>query len=64
MAGLAWLLAIAVLLGYEAFALATGRKTLSRQMVEWTRAWPLLPYLWGVVTGGLAVHFFWPWCPK
>ena len=64
MAALAWLGAIALLLGYEAYALATGRTTLSRQMVAWTRAWPLLPFLGGLVAGGLAVHFWWPWCPQ
>jgi hypothetical protein len=63
MAALAWLTAAIVLLGYEFFALNTGRKTLSRQMWEWTCAWPLMPFLWGLVTGGLAVHFFWRWCP-
>ena len=64
MASLAWLLAVIVLLGYEAFALKTGRRTLSRQMWIWTQAWPLMPFLWGLVTGGLAVHFFWHWCPQ
>jgi len=64
MASIAWLIAVAVLLGYEAFALATDRRTLSRQMWIWTQAWPLMPFLWGLVTGGLAVHFFWHWCPK
>jgi hypothetical protein len=63
MAALAWIVAVAVLLGYEWYAVATGRKTLSRQMVDWTRAWPLLPVVFGAVAGGLAVHFFWPWCP-
>jgi threonine/homoserine/homoserine lactone efflux protein len=63
MAALAWILAAMLLLAYEFFALATGRKTLSRQMWEWSQAWPLLPWLVGVVMGGLAVHFFWHWCP-
>jgi hypothetical protein len=63
MAALAWLVAVIVLLGYEFWAIRTGRRTLSSQMVEWTRTWPLMPYIWGVVTGGLAVHFFWHWCP-
>jgi hypothetical protein len=63
MAALAWVLAIALLLGYEWFALATGRKTLSRQMTDWSQGWPLVPWLVGVVMGGLAVHFFWHWCP-
>ena len=63
LAALAWVTAVAILLGYEWFALATGRKTLSRQVFDWTQAWGLFPWLAGVVCGGLAVHFFWHWCP-
>lgn len=59
-----WLIAAAFLLLYEAWALRSGRRTLSRMMWEATRAWPLLPWLVGVVCGGLAVHFWWPWCPS
>lgn len=64
MAALAWIACIIILLGYEFFALTTGRRTLSRQMWLWSEAWPLMPWLMGVVMGGLAVHFYWHWCPK
>ena len=59
-----WLIAVGFLLAYEGYALATGKRTLSRMMYDASKAWPLLPYVWGVVTGGLAVHFWWNWCPK
>jgi hypothetical protein len=58
-----WLVAAAWLLGIEWWLLATGRPTLSRRMVLASRAWPLMPWVMGVVVGGLAVHFWWPWCP-
>ena len=54
----------ALLLGVEAFALITGRLTLSRFVWETSEAWPLFIYLMGFVNGGLAVHFFWHWDPK
>ncbi len=61
-----WLLAVIGLLAYQAFALATGRRTLSRMAIEASRVWPLLPFVAGLVVGGLGVHFWWPWpgiCP-
>ena len=32
----------------------------------WTigQKWPLSLVLWGMVVGGLSVHFFWNWNPK
>jgi hypothetical protein len=58
-----WLVAVAFLLVYEAWALRTGRRTLSRMVWNATVAWPLVPFVAGVVCGGLAVHFWWHWCP-
>ena len=58
-----WLLAVALLLGYEAFALWTGRRLLSHMVVYASRRWPPLPFVVGLVVGGLAVHFWWPFCP-
>lgn len=53
-----------VLLALEAFALLTGRLTLSRFVFEISEAWPLFVFLCGFVTGGLAVHFWWYWDPR
>jgi hypothetical protein len=59
-----WLLAmIASFAAFEGFALATDRTTLSRFVVNATRAWPPIPFVFGLIVGGLATHFFWHWCP-
>lgn len=57
---LAVIAAFAVMEGY---ALRTNRTTLSRYVWKASQAWPLLPFVVGVVVGGLAVHFWWHWCP-
>lgn len=44
---------------FEAIALSTNRTTLSRYVWNLTAAWPPFGWVAGVVTGGLAVHFFW-----
>ena len=43
----------------EIYALKTGRETLSRYVWNLTAVFPLLPFIVGLVVGGLAVHFFW-----
>lgn len=58
------ILIVVVLLGLEAFALLTGRTTLSRFVWEISEAWPLFIFLAGFACGGLAVHFWWHWTPK
>jgi len=56
----AWITAIAVsFAGLEAWALVQGRPTLSRSVWIWSKAFPLLPFLAGLLAGGLAVHFWW-----
>jgi len=60
---LAWAFVALFLLAYEAWALATGGETLSRAMWEMTQAFGVLPFILGVVIGGLAVHFWWRWDP-
>lgn len=60
---IAWILALAFLATYEAWALATGHQSLSRAMWTLTSAWPPLIFLEGMVVGGLAVHFWWRWDP-
>lgn len=44
----------------DMWAYYTGyQKTLSRKIVEWTKTWPLLPFVMGLAIGILAGHF-WP----
>ncbi len=60
----AWLTAFAF---FEARALRhpenANRVTLSRYVWTIGQKWPLSLVLWGLVIGGLSVHFFWNWCP-
>jgi hypothetical protein len=37
--------------------------TLSRAIYTIGSQWPLSIFIMGQFTGGLAVHFFWHWCP-
>ena len=61
---LGWLLAIAVSFAViEGVAIAHGKTTLSRFTVTCTAAFPPLIWTIGVICGGLAVHFWWHWCP-
>jgi len=59
---LTFLLAVVILLSYEFWAIETGHPTISRQVRTAAQAFGLLPFLVGLVCGGLAVHFFWIWC--
>jgi H+/Cl- antiporter ClcA len=55
-----WLLAIAVsFAAFEGYALATGRKTLSRWTWDLSKAWPPYPCFVGLIVGFLACHFWW-----
>lgn len=59
-----WLLALIVSFAvFEGYALKNGRTTLSRYTWNAFVAWPPLAAVFGMVFGGLAVHFFWHWCP-
>jgi hypothetical protein len=61
---LAWLLVIGASFAViEGIAIARGTTTLSRFTVTCTAAFPPLIWIIGVVCGGLAVHFWWHWCP-
>ena len=55
-----WIVMFAVI---EGVALAWGDTTLSRFVWEVSQQWPLVPVLYGMVLGGLAVHFWWHWSP-
>lgn len=59
-----WLLAIVISFGLiEGLAIAWGDTTLSRYVWEISLKWPLIMVLYGMVAGGLAVHFWWHWSP-
>lgn len=61
---LAWILLLIVSFAIiEGIAIARGKTTLSRFTMVCTTAFPPLIYLLGVLSGGLAVHFWWHWCP-
>jgi hypothetical protein len=57
--------ALAFFAYFEARALrhADRQNTLSRWVYDMGRTWPLSIWLMGMLCGGLAVHFFWHWCP-
>ena len=44
---------------FEGYALKTGKKTLSEVVWHLAKAWPPFIYLFGMVCGALAAHFFW-----
>lgn len=58
-----WASVVAILLGYEFYALATNHQTLSRAMYDATTAWPPLIFLIGFAIGMLVSHFWWRWNP-
>lgn len=62
---LATLAAIAFFAIFEARALRypDRQNTLSRWVYDIGARWPLSIWLMGAFAGGLAVHFFWHWCP-
>jgi hypothetical protein len=43
----------------ESYALINNKPTLSRTIWTWSKNFPLLPFLAGLLAGGLAVHFWW-----
>ena len=48
---------------FEASALNNDGLTLSRLIYDANQAWPLVSVIFGMIVGGLAVHFFWNWDP-
>jgi hypothetical protein len=60
--GASWVIGFAVL---EALAVVEGDNgvTLSRLIAETAMRWPMLTFLLGQLSGGLAVHLFWHWDP-
>ena len=61
-----WLLVIVIsFTALEAYAFKHPERenTLSRFVWSVGQKWPLSLVLWGMLIGGLSVHFFWNWCP-
>ena len=55
-----WLIFLVVSFAvFEGYALTHNKTTLSRFTWSASKAFPLLPWIAGVVCGGLAVHFWW-----
>ena len=52
---------------FEGLALRSGGLTLSMYIWKVSEAWPLFPFvlglMMGLVVGGLSVHFWWHWLP-
>lgn len=47
----------------RAFRHPDRQNTLSRWIYNLGSTWPLSIFIMGMIVGGLAVHFFWHWCP-
>lgn len=47
----------------RAFRHPDRQNTLSRSIYDLGSKWPLSIFIMGMFAGGLAVHFFWSWCP-
>lgn len=58
-------LAIIFFAVFEAMAFRHPERvnTLSHVVYTLGQTWPLSIWLMGMFAGGLAVHFFWHWCP-
>lgn len=66
---LPWIMGTLAAISYFAYFEASAFKhpertnTLSRAIYGLGSRWPLSIWIMGVFSGGLAVHFFWHWCP-
>jgi hypothetical protein len=61
-----WIVFVVVsFLIWESYAAYTRKQlTLSRYIIEKSKlSWGLLPFILGMLVGGLIVHLFLPWCP-
>ena len=59
-----WIVSIAVTFAIaEGWALKTGKRTLSASVWTWSAHFPLLPFIAGLLAGGLAVHWWWMGAP-
>lgn len=64
-----WLVGLFAAMAFFAWFEATAMRhptrwnTLSRAIYNLGSKWPLSIFIMGMFAGGLAVHFFWHWCP-
>jgi hypothetical protein len=60
----AWLVCfVLTFAALEWYAIANQQPTLSRCAWELGQKWPLILVIYGMLWGGLAVHFWWNWLP-
>lgn len=48
------------LVAYDIYAVIKGKSTVSWIVFDVSRKWPIVPFLFGFLIGGLAGHFFFP----
>lgn len=48
------------LIAYDIYAVVKGKSTVSWIVFDISRKWPIVPFLFGFLVGGLAGHFFFP----
>lgn len=63
---IAWAIIMLISFAFiEAYAInhPSRQWTLSHSMAWLGEKWPLTIFFFGLFTGGLAVHFFWHFCP-
>ncbi len=48
------------LVAYDIYAVIKGKSTVSWIVFDISRKWPIVPFLFGFLIGGLAGHFFFP----
>lgn len=61
--GAVWSVLFFTYFEWRAFKYPQSQNTLSRFVWSVGQKWPLSLVLWGMLIGGLSVHFFWNWCP-
>lgn len=48
------------LIAYDIYAVMKNKPTVSWAVFDISRKWPIIPFLFGFLVGGLAGHFFFP----
>ena len=56
-----WLVGLFIfLVAYDIYAITKNKPTVSWAVFYTSRKWPIVPFLFGFLVGGLAGHFFFP----